>query len=359
MATRKRIYRFLTVMTIVVTAMVACAPRAHGLSLALDSIATWGKFPRFCVNTYRWGDKFFNTYDSTYVQGTGYKFNVKFKTDTWLDNYIFEMPDDYTMHMRSDFCTSAGVWATYLALSAGYDINVSKYIGGSETSRKRYNFVFNCALLSANFYWITNDVGTTITTFGPRGHTENLNIRFEGINTSIFGLDAYYHFNNKRYSRAAAFNYSKIQKRSQGSWFLGFSYWQQDFTFDFKDLPASVVEKLPPEWAEYEYVYHSNSHNYSLRGGYSYNWVFAPHWLLGVSESPILGYKKGTLTGDSAKFSLSLYNRFQLSVIWNNKRWFAGIIGAAENGLFFAKKNTLMTGIFSFEASCGFRFNIW
>ena len=31
--------------------------------LNLDSIAAWGKFPRFCINTYRWGDRFFNGYD--------------------------------------------------------------------------------------------------------------------------------------------------------------------------------------------------------------------------------------------------------------------------------------------------------
>ncbi len=62
-------------------------PQAKALSLNLDSIAEWGKFPRFCINTYRWGDKFFNSYDSLYVVGTGTKFNVKITTDSWLDKY--------------------------------------------------------------------------------------------------------------------------------------------------------------------------------------------------------------------------------------------------------------------------------
>ena len=346
-------------MVLAVMGLCSLAPRANGLSLALDSIATWGKFPRFCVNTYRWGDKFFNSYDSTYVEGTGYKFNVKFKTETWLDNYMFEMPDDYRMSMVSDLCTSAGVWVTYLAVSAGYDLNVSKYIGGATTSRKKYNFRFNCALLSADFYWITNDVGTTINRFGQNGDMKHYDLRFTGINTSIFGLDAYYHFNNKRYSRAAAFNYSKIQKRSQGSWFLGFSYWQQDYTFDFKELPEELLNQLPEAWAENNYIYHTNSHNYSLRGGYSYNHVFHKHWLLGVSESPILGLKRGSMNGVGPKYSVSLYNRFQMSLIWNNRRWFAGIIASAENGFFFNNHSTLVTGLFNVEASLGFRFNLW
>ena len=348
-------------MTLVIACLALCAtqPKAHSISLALDSIATWGKFPRFCVNTYRWGDKFFNTYDSAYVKGTGYKFNVKFKTETWVDNYVFDLPENYRMNMVSNFCTSAGFWVTYLALSAGYDLNVSKYIGGSETSRKRYAFNFNCALLSANFYWITNDVGTTITEFGRRGHTQRYDLRFTGINTSIFGLDAYYHFNNKRYSRAAAFNYSKIQERSQGSFYLGFSYWTQDFTFDFQELPNELKKQLPSSWAEENYVYTTNSHNYSVRGGYGYNWVFHKHWLLGVSESPILGLQKLAKDNSRHKFNVSLYNRFMLSLVWNNRKWFAGIIGSAENGLFFDKDNTLISGVFNVEASVGFRFNIW
>ena len=65
--------------------LFAVPQRASGLSLALDSIEQWGKFPRFCVKTYRWGDKFFNSYDSTYVVGSGKRMNVKAKVDSWLD----------------------------------------------------------------------------------------------------------------------------------------------------------------------------------------------------------------------------------------------------------------------------------
>ena len=80
---RHKCRRAVVVIILAITGILAAGHRASALSLALDSIATWGKFPRFCVNTYRWGDKFFNSYDSAYVEGTGYKFNVKFKTDSW------------------------------------------------------------------------------------------------------------------------------------------------------------------------------------------------------------------------------------------------------------------------------------
>lgn len=334
---------------------MASAPAA-ALSLSLDSIAEWGKFPRFCVKTYRWGDKFFNTYDSTYVQGTGYKFNVKTKTETWLDSYTFELPERFRISMVSDLCTSAGVWVTYLAVSAGYDINVSQFVGGSKTSRKRFNFRFNCALFSADLYWITNDIGTRITRFGPNDNEAN-HIRFTGIDNSIFGVDAYYHLNNKRYSRAAAFNYSKIQKRSAGSFFVGFSYWKQKFNFDFASLPLDMRDQIPDVWGSYNYFQRTN--NYALRIGYSYNWVFHRRWLLAVSESPILGIQYGRLNNNPARTTASLYNRFQASIVWNSNHWFAGMIAYAENGLFFNKRNSLLSGILTFEASVGYRFNLW
>lgn len=336
------------------------AQRTSAFSLALDSVAEWGKFPRFCVNVYRWGDRFFNTYDSAYVKGTGTKFNVKFKLESWFDNYNFRFTEDNVrMTMVSDPNTTAGVWLTYLAVSAGYDFNISRFFGGAKTSRRRWNFRLNCALLTAELYWITNDVDTRIVSMGSGSSISHPNYRFTGLDTKVFGLDTYYFFNNKRYSRAAAFNYSKLQQRSQGSWFLGFSYWVQDYTFDFGQLPDDMRSQLPESWAADGYRYVLRNNNYALRSGYGYNWVLNKHWTIGVSESPLLGIKHGRENNDPSKVSLSLYNRAQASAVWNNRRWFAGLIISAENGLFYNKEHTLISGVFTVEASVGFRFNIW
>lgn len=78
--------RFL-VIAVVACLSALCSPGMRAISFDLDSIAAWGKFPKFCIDTYRWGDRFFNTYDSLYVVGSGTKFNVKLTTDSWL-NYI-------------------------------------------------------------------------------------------------------------------------------------------------------------------------------------------------------------------------------------------------------------------------------
>lgn len=327
---------------------------AYGISFNLDSIATWGKFPRFVVNTYRWGDKFFNGYDTTYVRSTGYKFSAKITTESLLDGYSFRLPNKTGIFMRSDPSTSVGVYLTYLAVSAGYDINVSKLFGGADQSRKRLRFGFNCMLFAAEAYLISNNVGTTLKKFGPEHH---LNLPFDAIDNSTWGVDAYYFFNHKRYSEAASFNYSRLQQKSQGAFYTGFSIYSQRLRFDFSGLPEELKTILPSHWNNY--IYQVNTHNYALRFGYGYNWVFAPKWVLGVSESPIIGVRKGYVNSDISKVSLSLYNRMKLSVVWNNGPWFAGVTGRFDVAIVNDRETTYAGGVLSGEAVFGIRFNLW
>ena len=96
---------------------------ASSLSFNLDSIAAMGKFPRFCINTYKWADRTFNSYDTTYIQSPGYKFNIKSKTTNWKDRYNFTFPNDYELILSSDMSISTGVHLSFMALSVGYNWN--------------------------------------------------------------------------------------------------------------------------------------------------------------------------------------------------------------------------------------------
>lgn len=337
--------------------LLACFQSASALSLNLDSVAEWGKFPRFCVNTYRWGDNFFNGYDTTYVVGTGYKFNAKITSSSWADGYRFVLPNNKYIFMMSEPSTSMGVYLTYLAVSAGYDVNVSKLFGGRATSRKRWRFGFNCMLFSAEAYYIRNNSETSIRRYGDRRHPAHLNVPFKGIDNKIWGLEAVYFFNHKRYSEAASFNFSRIQKRSQGAFYLGFSYYHQDISFDFRGLPPDLIAILPPSWKNYRFG--ACTDNYAIRFGYGFNWVFHPGWVVGVSESPVLGVSKGLINSESSKVSFSALNRLKLSVVWNHGRWFAGIAGRLVITFVNDQKTTYAGGDLNGEAVFGCRFNLW
>lgn len=352
----KRLFHIL-LMVFVLCGVSTNSSRAEFLSL--DTIASWGKFPRFCVNTYRWGDKFFNSYDSIYVVGTGNRFNIKLRTESWTDfyNFYFDQDSQTRMTMISDPTTSAGFWLTYMAVSVGYDMNIGKYFGGGE-ARRKWSFQFNCSLFAADAYFSSNNVGSTITRFGPKGKILPTDINFSGINNQSWGIDLYYFFNHKKYSQGAAFSFSKIQRESAGSFYAGLSFWGLNYDFDFNGLPEFFKSQLP--LSQYNYYYRTKSNNYALRLGYGYNWVFHPGWTFAISESPIIGLRRGWLLNlNEERASISLYNRLRASLVFNRNHWFAGIVLRLENALFYDKTHTMLSSIFSVEASVGYRFNLW
>lgn len=321
---------------------------------ALDSIAEWGSFPRFIVNTYRWGDKFFNSYDTAYVNSSGYKFNVKVMQDSWLNYYHFDLPNDVPIRMNSDPSTSIGAHLTYLAVSVGYDINVSEIFQGVKNARSRYQFGFNCSLLGIETWWESNQTGTKLRRFGD---IKNANFDFNGVDVNTWGLDVYYFFNNKRYSQAAAFSYGRIQKRSQGSLYAGVSIYSQNYDFDFGLLPYDMLSQLPEYWDDHHY--RVKTRNYAFRFGYGYNWVFARHWLLGATISPTIGAQRGYVNSEKEKTSFALRNHAGLSVVWNNNQWFAGAIGKVDSSIVSDRETMFMGNDLSFTFSVGYRFNLW
>ncbi len=128
------------------------------------------------MNTYRWGSRFFNSYDTTYVAGTGYKFNAKIITESWLDGYRFVTPNNKYILMHSDPSTSVGVYLfVSRALSGGYDVNVKRKLMGAwvdfeaEVSLRLQLYAFCCRNLLYK-----NDIGTTIKRFGDKNHPAHI-----------------------------------------------------------------------------------------------------------------------------------------------------------------------------------------
>ncbi|MGM9870953.1 MAG: DUF4421 domain-containing protein [Muribaculaceae bacterium] len=346
--------RFITLIILVTVVSIA----SHAVSLALDSIREWGKFPAFVVDTYRWGDKFFNGYDTTYVRGTGYKFNVKARTESWQDYYNFELPNNMRMRMLSDPSTSVGLYVSYLALSLGYDVNVSNVLGMNSKGRQKLTFGFNCSLFAVDATWISNKGGTTISKFGKRGDTYNPDIQFNGLDMSSTNLDIYYFFNHKRYSQASAFTFSRRQERSQGSFYAGFSYSKQKFKFDFSSLPDEMKDALPESWSQYKY--YAKANNYLIKVGYGYNWVPHRRWVIGITESPLFGLKHGYINEESRQTNtFALYNDLRASVVWNSGRWFIGAVGQFTMSLIYDADSTFTSAILQGSLTAGYRFNLW
>ncbi|MBR6746755.1 MAG: DUF4421 family protein, partial [Muribaculaceae bacterium] len=59
------------------------------------------------------------------------------------------------------------------------------------------------------------------------------------------------------------------------------------------------------------------------------------------------------------KLSFTALARSELSVVWNNKHWFAGAIFNARVGMARDHKFSILSSVFNLEMSVGYRFNLW
>lgn len=84
--------------------------------------------------------------------------------------------------------------------------------------------------------------------------------------------NGYYAFNFRKFSYPAALTQSYVQRRSAGSWLLGASLYAS--RIDVEDI---IVQR-----GRFDSV------TLGLGGGYGFNWVPNPHWLLHISCTPSL-----------------------------------------------------------------------
>lgn len=323
---------------------IVCFSTMNGMSFDLDSIAAMGRFPKFCVDTYRWGDRFFNSYDTAYVRGTGYNMNVKLRSNNWFDYNNLYFRRNSNIEMSSPTTNTIGLGVTYMAVSLGYDLNINRLFGGSDRTKSKFNFDFSCALLSASFYSIKNDIGMNITEFGGKDIDKSM---FSGVKTSEWGIEANYFFNNRRYSYAAAFSLSRLQRRSSGSFSLGLSYVNQNYKFDFSQLPQDLNYTGPDK-------YSIRGRSFGIKIVYGYNWVPRRNITVGISESIV----PALVIGDGRRCSFRLSNRLNVSFVWNHDRWFLGVVGKSDMALIYDNRSALANGLFSAEIKFGWRFRL-
>ena len=246
-----------------------------------DTTIRYPKFVGFLVNVYNWGDEFFNGTDPEYVQGTGRRWKVLVKNDNWLDSYLMDF-DHMNMRMMSDIYMGAGVYVQYMAVSVGYMLDMSNIIGNKPMNHKKLELGFNCQRFNIEAFYNENTGGTYLRSFGDYKGGRLIRKEFPGLKLKQYGIHGYYFFNNREYSNGAAYSYSRIQKRSAGSFILGFGYSNLDINLDFRTLPypLKLFMKIPIQ----PYVFHYDTYNLLI--GYGYNWVFKRNFLFNITALP-------------------------------------------------------------------------
>lgn len=164
------------------------------------------------------------------------------------------------------------------------------------------------------------------------------NVNFDGFDSSVKGFNLYYIFNHHKFSYPAAYSQTTVQRRSCGSVIAGIGYTRHKLKVDWKGFNQLVAQKLDDTYPTDRIDSTMMSSNvrysdYSLSGGYAYNWVFAYNWLFDVSLQAGLSYKRTTshtsVPAEESTRNVNLKNFnvngiVRMGVVWNNTRWFVG-----------------------------------
>ncbi|MDE5796559.1 MAG: DUF4421 domain-containing protein, partial [Muribaculaceae bacterium] len=131
-----------------------------------DSTVEWPRFLRFCLDVYKWGDVTFNSYDTTYVTGTGRRWKTRFTSENWADSYAMHIGKNMPIRMMGDIYSSIGAYLQYMAVSVGYSIDLTHLISNKPIDHKKFEFGFNCARFNIAMYYHENTGGTFMRKFG-------------------------------------------------------------------------------------------------------------------------------------------------------------------------------------------------
>ena len=171
---------------------------------------------------------------------------------------------DWNLCFEPPVASSVGFWVGYRGTGFSYSKSLTKnagrYYSLSSTGAK-YGFNFRLRRFNtqdAKFSSIDHEKGQTSQSDTAVNMPAPVWIR------SVY-VNGYYVFNGHRYSQAAAYNQSVIQRRSAGSFLLGATWYQS--SFDYADIRNFVFMIIGHG------IYRAKVHQANIGVGYGYNWV--------------------------------------------------------------------------------------
>lgn len=179
-----------------------------------------------------------------------------------------------------------------LSLGVGYQgfllslaLNPAKLMG----KYNDYELNFNCYRRNFGFDVIYHDAKNFTGWYDQEG-MERVELPDGMLHVQTLNVNAYYAFNNRRFSYPAAFSQSYIQRRSAGSFLLAASGMGQRATLDWED-----GQKLKMT-------------NIGIGAGYGYNFVPHQGWLLHISALPtFIVYNNASMTFGGSHMDLKYH----------------------------------------------------
>lgn len=283
--------------------------------------------------------KAFSLVDTHYIEPQAYNFTVMLQNTNTYEIYHLRSKQGQEVVFTPRPTYRIGPYVGWRWIFLGYTFELS-HIGGE--SGHDFDLSLYSNQIGLDLFYRTSGDNYRISRFdlGDDFNTRAMKkVPFDGFDASQKGFNIYYIFNHRKFSYPAAYSQSTIQRRSAGSPMAGFGFSQHSLKIDWEKFRGIAEERLSKEAAEQIDSTLTQSNltysDWSLSGGYAYNWVFARNWVFDISTQVAIGYKKTTsLTRNMEKsipfkdfsfknFNFDSVNR--LAVVWNNMRWYCGM----------------------------------
>ncbi len=305
---------------------------------------------------------FFMGCDTNYVTPQKYEFTAQTELSYFHDYYRMtssETGQTNSMVLQSGNPLVLGGYVYWSIFGYGHSINVTdigkpKGAHGDGTGY-RNSFVLNTASIVAEVYNFKSGKSakfTDITNVDLSGQ----DCTFTGLRSRCEGINAQYIFNHRRYSWPAAFGENAVQRRSQGSWKLGFSYNHSTIDFDSEALNPYIMARIDSTL----FFTHVSYRDYAVSVGYGYNWAFRKNCIFAVSILPSIGYRRSDITEQD--FDRDILRRistdvfFRTSLFWNNTKYFTGIVVDIHTYAYRQHKFSLTNSYGTVKLIMGFNF---
>ena len=217
--------------------------------------------------------KEFNAVDTTFISPNLYNLAFMLEHSSWYEYYRLGSNSnngEQSISFSPNANFKLGVYFGWRWIFLGYSFDAKDIFGGHKNKAKKTEMALN--LYSSKFgvdlYWRKTGSDFKIRSYnGFQLNTPTKNMDFNGFQSKIKGLNAYWIFNYKRFSYPAAYSQSTNQRKSAGSLMAGFSYSQHNISFDYDKLPTEMRDQLHNALL-FKKVKYSD---YSLCLGYGYN----------------------------------------------------------------------------------------
>lgn len=299
------------------------APEHH-----LDSLAAYK--PSGLTRFMNGMEKFFMGCDTNYVTPQKYQMTAQLELSYWHDYYFMRSSvTGNSMTIESDPSVILGGYVYYSILGYGVVWNLNDLgipAGRTNGTSMRQSLVIHTAKFFAEYYKFNSGKGAEIEAVSGYDLTGR-DRTFKGLDSNCDGFNVVYMFNNRRFSWPAAFGANAVQRKSCGSWSIGFQFNHQKISMDKEALPDYLRYDIDSTLLFNSVDYH----DYSVSFGYNYNCVLGRNVLFATSVMPNVGYRRSNITEAQEEKHSILNNlatdlNLRLSLFWNNTKLFSGLI---------------------------------